>query len=139
MIMRLYVFVLLAFFVLGACSTYSSFNQPNPVTTNLADKASASIEDSTEYELLILDVGFDSWFATRNTPAMAHSNSYYKNWNYQYVIEWNQKHSQGHPYFENHINFDPFEDYGFDVNYKLYHYFLFVEEKTGIKLVQRHK
>jgi len=93
--------------------------------------------DSTEYELIILDPGFDSWFVTRNFKATARSETYYKHWNQFYVSEWNRLFYQGHPYFENSIDYDYTEDYGFDLNYKLYHYFLYTEEVTGIKLVNR--
>ncbi|WP_421918754.1 DUF6146 family protein [Marinifilum sp.] len=129
--------VVLALILFAACSSYSSFNQPSPVYENEENTELAQVKDSTEYELLILDIGFETWFAARNMPSMARADSYYQNWNHRYVIEWNNKHSQGHPYFENYIDYDPFEDYGFDLNYKLYHYFQFVEEKTGIILVQR--
>lgn len=135
--MKHLLFILVAFFALVACSSYSSFNQPEIVNDNTSELATNELADSTEYELLILDIGFENWFVTRNMPATARTNSYYKNWNHRYVTEWNIKHSQGHPYFENHIYYDPFEDYGFDINYKLYHYFQFVEEKTGVILVQR--
>lgn len=136
-VMKNLIFLALTTLAFAACSSYSSFNKPVPVDEVISAKGTTAVEDSTEYELLILDTGFESWFVTRNMPSMAHSNHYYKNWNHRYVIEWNQKHMQGHPYFENHIYYDPFEEYGFDLNYKLYHYFQFVEEKTGIVLVQR--
>lgn len=119
---------------LYSCSTNSAFKKPIPIN----DSNSKIVEtDSTEYELIILDIGFESWLASRKSIAMAHSNEYYKNWNHIYSTEWNQKHMQGHPYFENYIDYSPFEDYGFDINYKLYNYFLFVEEKTGVSLVRR--
>jgi hypothetical protein len=137
--MKYSVIILFAFLTLAACSSYSSFNQPESITEEKDNTELAEVQDSTEYELLILDIGFESWFATRNMPSTAHSDNYYKNWNHRYVIEWNIKYNQGHPYFENYIHYDPFEDYGFDLNYKLYHYFQFVEEKTGITLVRRGK
>ena len=128
------IFTILIF---GACSSYSSFNESTTAKNkNVVDKTSIA-KDTCEYELVILDIGFETWFATHNMLAAAHSNQYYKNWNQRYVSEWNRLHLQGHPYFENLIDFRPTEDYGFDINYKLYHYFLFVEDKTGIKLVQR--
>ncbi len=117
-----------------SCSTQYVFNKPIPIDDTNSKVAEL---DSTEYELLILDIGFDSWFATRSSIAMAHSNTYYKNWNHIYVTEWNQKHLQGHPCFENYIEYNLFENYGLDINYKLYNYFLFVEEKTGVSLVRR--
>lgn len=126
-----FIFVAL---LLGACSTQTAFRKPVP----MHDEAKTEMaKDSTEYELLILDIGFESWFATRNHISTAHSNTYYKNWNQLYVSEWNQLYLQGNPCFENYIEYDPFEDYGLEINYKLYNYFQFVEEKTGITLVRR--
>ncbi|MPQ46289.1 hypothetical protein GCQ56_04645 [Marinifilum sp. N1E240] len=132
--MKNLILILFISLIIGACSSYSSLNKSE---TQKVETAEAIIKDSTEYELLILDIGFESWFATRNTSSTAHSNSYYRNWNQQYISEWNRLHTQGHPYFENYIDYSPFEKYGFDINYKLYHYFLFVEDKTGITLVRR--
>lgn len=125
--------------LLGSCSSYSSFNQTKSINNKKATDKTVVSKDSSEYELVILDPGFESWFITHNLLASAHSNQYYKNWNHRYVLEWNRLHLQGHPYFENLIDFSPMEDYGFDVNYKLYYYFLFVEDKIGITLVQRGK
>ncbi|MBI9057144.1 DUF6146 family protein [Labilibaculum sp. DW002] len=130
---KILFFAITSLFLYG-CATQSAFKKPIPINDTNSEILA---EDSTEYELLILDIGFESWLATRSSIATAHSNTYYKNWNHIYVTEWNQKHLQGHPYFENYISYDPFEDYGFDINYKLYNYFLFVEEKTGISLVRR--
>ncbi len=132
--MKNLILILFISLIVGACSSYSAFNKTE--STN-EDMTKTDIADSTEYELLILDIGFESWFATRNTSSTAHSNTYYRNWNQQYVSEWNRLHTQGHPYFESYIDYHPFIKYGFDINYKLYHYFLFVEDKTGITLVRR--
>lgn len=131
--MKNLLILIVTMLLLSSCGTYSSFNNEKT-----EDKAIIST-DSSEYELVILDLGFESWFATHNLLAAAHSKEYYKNWNERYILEWNRLYLKGHPYFENLIDFSPMEDYGFDVNYKLYHYFLFVEDKTGINLVQRGK
>ncbi|PKQ67924.1 hypothetical protein BZG01_06035 [Labilibaculum manganireducens] len=120
--------------IVYGCSTYSAFKTPVPVQDNENEIA---VTDSVEYELLILDTGFESWFATRNMMATAHTNNYYKNWNQIYVLEWNQQYMQGNPRIDNYIEYDPLEDYGLEINYKLYNYFQFVEEKTGISLVRR--
>ncbi|RUT78904.1 DUF6146 family protein [Ancylomarina longa] len=133
-IMKQFIFIILAIFLLGACSTYSAFETSESDKNN---QETAIVQDSTKYELLILDIGFESWFATRNLRASAHSEWYYTNWNQIYVNEWNRLYLEGHPYFENYIDYSPYEEYGFDINYKLYNYFQFVEEKTGIKLVTR--
>ncbi|WP_320019590.1 DUF6146 family protein [Labilibaculum manganireducens] len=120
--------------IVYGCSTYSAFKTPVPVQGN---ENKIAVTDSVEYELLILDTGFESWFATRNMMATAHTNNYYKNWNQIYVLEWNQQYMQRNPRIDNYIEYDPLEDYGLEINYKLYNYFQFVEEKTGISLVRR--
>ncbi|MDQ1769255.1 hypothetical protein GQR60_00295 [Labilibaculum sp. A4] len=128
----IYLFFILS--IVYGCSTYSAFKTPVPVQDNENEIA---VTDSVEYELLILDPGFESWFTTRNMMATAHTNNYYKNWNQIYVLEWNQQYMLGNPNMDNYIEYDPLEDYGFEINYKLYNYFQFVEEKTGISLVRR--
>ena len=51
--------------------------------------------------------------------------------NRQYVIEWNNRVLQPHQYspnlYELQINYDPGVDYGYEVNYKLYNYFIYFQ------------
>jgi len=94
-------------------------------------------DDKPEYELIIFDIGFDSWFITRNTISMAHSNSYYQNWNYQYATEWNNRYYKGDQYFESRIDYDPHQEYDLELNYTLYNYFMYVEDKLNTQLVYR--
>ncbi len=91
--------------------------------------------DTTEYELIVFDPGFDSWFVTNRKPIWYNSNKYYQSKNYIYVIEWNNRvKSYGYqrPY-DNEIIYDLNIDYGKEVNYKLYYYFKYIEQKTGQK------
>ncbi|HNQ36802.1 MAG: hypothetical protein KA780_04990 [Prolixibacteraceae bacterium] len=94
-------------------------------------------EDSTSYELIVLDPGFETWFLTRSRPAWFHSQSYYESWNRQYVTEWNMKatsprHSR---IFETIIGYDPLVDYGLEINHKLFYYFQYVEKELGIPIL----
>ena len=93
-------------------------------------------EDSTEYELVVFDPGFTSWFATNRKPKWYHSHNFYKNWNKIYVNEWNYrvtnfKYQEPYDFM---INYDPQVDYGLDVDYELYWWFKFMEDKYHIKL-----
>ncbi|PKQ63142.1 hypothetical protein BZG02_10290 [Labilibaculum filiforme] len=115
------------------CSSFSSF-KTHPVQKK---ENILLTKDSVEYELLIIDSGFESWFAARNTIATVHSDIYYQNWNRIYVVEWNQLYMQGRPFIENYIEYDPAENYGLEINYKLYYYFQFVEEKNRISIINR--
>lgn len=96
--------------------------------------------DSTEYELIIFEVGFESWLLTQQ-PMSYYSEEYYKTWNYQYVIEYNIRYRSGpqQELFQNEIQYDPNESYGIEIEYKLYNYFLFFEIKYGVTLVSRGK
>lgn len=96
-------------------------------------------EDSTEYELIVFDPGFETWYLIKNSPALYHSISYYKNWNRQYVDEWNFK-SMSSRYSRvlgSQIEYDPLENYPMEIEHKLYYYFQYVEEVLKIPLLRR--
>ena len=91
--------------------------------------------DSTGYELIILDPGFELWLITR-PPKEFHSKEYYQQMNRLYVSEWNYRFSTGrdHGEYDSYIDYEPQTDYGLDLNYKLYYYFKYFEEKHRTKL-----
>lgn len=94
--------------------------------------------DSIEYELLIIEPGYDSYLVTQPMKEY-YSITYYKNWNKLYVMEWNNQYLTGkrHEIFENEIIYDRSIDYGIDLEYRLYYYFRFIEQKYNITLVAR--
>lgn len=127
----LFVLVIVLLLILAfSCSIISTDNNKK-TNIELVD------QESDEYELLIFDTGFDSWFITRNIIANSHSNSYYQNWNYIYVSEWNDRFYKGDPDFENRIEYYIHEQYDLELNYTLYNYFLYIEEKLNTTLVYR--
>ena len=94
-------------------------------------------EDSVEYELIIIDPGFESFLAMQKSKEF-YSQNYYENWNKRYVAEWNYRHSQALTYgdmYETYIDYGPHVDYGLELNYKLYYYFRFFEKKHGVKFL----
>jgi hypothetical protein len=94
--------------------------------------------DSTEYQLIIIDIGFESWLATQK-PMNYYSDDYYKSWNLRYVREWNYLYNLGkYPdYIESYVDYRPGIEYGTELNYRLYQYFQFFEHKYKISLVKR--
>jgi hypothetical protein len=91
--------------------------------------------EEDEYEIHIMDSGFDRWFATHGKPANFHSPQFYEMMNQRYVTAWNEK-VMTHGFrpnspFQQQINYDPTIDYGLDVNYKLYYYFKYIEDVYG--------
>jgi len=98
-----------------------------------------TLDDSLEYELIVLDPKYESFLITR-PPAEHYSQGYYESWNRRYVTEWNIRHSNSLGYgdfYQTSIDYDPSVDYGLELNYRLYNYFLFIEQEYGIRLIQR--
>lgn len=92
--------------------------------------------DSTQYELLVTDIGFETWFITNSRPVWYHENDYYRSKNHRSVVSWNNKVRQAmyRPPFEYEIEYNPAIDYGVEVNWKLYWYFRYLEQKIGITI-----
>ena len=92
--------------------------------------------DTLEYEILIIEPGFNSWVLTQ--PPRGHlSIDLLESRNYQYVLEYNNRvrHSNySRLLYEQEINYDPNTRYGLEVNYLLYNYFKYFEQKYEQKL-----
>lgn len=116
--------------VLGACSSQKHIVKITPTTK-------ADVNDSTEYELVVLDPPFETWYLTNYSPAKDHSYEYYHSWNNQYVTDWNYHYMAGKfpGVFENYIDYDYNVDYGIDLNRKLYYYFRYVETYLKVPIL----
>ncbi len=130
--MKKLLFVLASLFLFVAC-TPSIPTASNHKGDNVIDLKG----DDEEYELIIIDPGYDSWAVSYAKPINFYSPSYYENWNNIYVQAWNEKVSQVARYraadfpFENYIDYNPAIDYGVELNYKLYTYFQYIESIYG--------
>lgn len=105
-----------------------------PISIREADNQES---DSVEYELIVFDSGFESWFLSRAKPVNWHEQSWYENWNRQYVQAWNY-HNLGARHKElidGYINYEPDVDYGPEINHKLFYYFMYVEHELGIPVI----
>ena len=135
--MKLSIYIFLLAIVLIACNT----TKPIPKGDNETAKISETPSDSTEYELLVFDGKFDTFLAMQPSKEF-YSNEYYRNWNIQYVSEWNARHRNPLKYgnfYETLIDYETNIDYGIDLNHQLYNYFLFIEKEYGITLLRRAK
>lgn len=94
--------------------------------------------DTTEYELIVLDPGYESFLITQPSKDF-YSENYYKSWNNRYVQEWNNRytlHGKSGLY-ETYIDYDPNTEYGLELEYRLYNFFLYFEKMNGVKLLPR--
>lgn len=87
--------------------------------------------DEIEYEVLIIDPGFTSWFNSFAKPRGYHSQSYMENRNRFWVLEWNRRANLPFQYnpnlYETQINYDSNINYGYEVNYMIYNYLVYFQ------------
>jgi hypothetical protein len=93
-------------------------------------------QDSTEYEILIIDPQFDQWYVINYSPAKDHSKEYYRGQDIVAVANWNNLYSTDHyrRVIESLIDYRPDVDYGIEVNRKLYWYLRYIESEFKIRL-----
>lgn len=108
-------------------------SQQNAAKDSVVSDTVRIANDSLEYEIMIIDPGYSTFLASIARPEGYYSQSYFENKNRFLVIDWNQRVQQPFRYdpnlYELQINYDPNIDYGYDVNYKLYNYFVYFSRK----------
>jgi hypothetical protein len=121
--------VAIGLFIAACSSTTKTATQE----TSTSQEAVRIANDSLEYEIIIMDIGFETYLNTIAKPMNFYSKEYYETKNRFYVSEWNSRTLNPLRYrkdiYENQIDYDFNVDYGIEVNYKLYNYFKFVEHK----------
>lgn len=126
-------------YILLICGFAISCNTTKPATSNknemlentkLSDTVSISNEE-LEYEIIIIEPGFNYWLVSTARPEGFYSQQYLENRNLIYVNEWNNRVIQPQTYnpnlYEMQIDYRPGIDYGYEVNYKLYNYFIYFQ------------
>lgn len=125
--LKYFAFVLL---FLPACALFSPKTGQAPADIRIQPES-----DSTEYELIVMDQGFETWFLLQ--PQHQHSLEYYRSKNRIYVNEWNQRYLNPRRYrgpYESYINYDASVDHGLEFEQRLYYYFKYFEETKGVRL-----
>jgi hypothetical protein len=93
--------------------------------------------DSLEYEVIIIDVGFNIWLASRAKPRGYYGQSYLENKNRFWVTEWNNRAMNPQHFgdlYQMQIDYQPRINYGYEVNYLLYNYLVFFQQTNNQKL-----
>ncbi len=125
-------------YILIVCGIFIGCNSPNTAiqttknTSNLTEQDTVRIaNDDIEYEIIIIEPGFNTWLLSTAKPEGYYSQEFMETRNYQYVTEWNNRVLQPQKYntslYEMRIDYDPGIDYGYEVNYKLYNYFIYFQ------------
>ena len=107
------------------------FQQQQPDTVEITHPES-------NYEIIIIEPGFNYWLRTIARPRGYYSQTYLENRNRFMVVEWNNRVMWPNRYdpllYELQINYDPKVDYGYEVNYQLYYYFVYFQRKYNQRL-----
>ncbi|MFT4575258.1 MAG: tRNA A22 N-methylase [Polaribacter sp.] len=127
----IYVLILALFLV--CCGSYNS-------TNNKVAKEDPVViaNEKLAYEIVIIDAGFTSYLFSVAKPMTYYSQTYLQSKNRVYVAKWNSRAQNSQRYnsniYENVIEYQANVDYGLEVNYKLYWYFKFAEQKYKMRL-----
>lgn len=129
--MKILVLTLITFIAVIGCSTTQNNNTIKKDTTASQDTIRIA-NDSLEYEIIIIEPGFNSWIVTQ-PPRGFYSEQFLETRNRRNVIDYNQRVRQPQRFDPNiymqEINYEPNIHYGYEVNYLLYNYFLFLEQR----------
>ena len=122
----LFIGLVLAFLI-GCSSSKNTATKNEPKTSDTLRIANADLE----YEVIIIEPGFNSWLMSTARPRGYYSESYMESRNQIYVTEWNSRVMQPNRYnpnlYEMQINYDRGTHYGYEVNYLIYNYFIYFQ------------
>lgn len=129
--MKNLVSLILVFLVIIGCSSSQNSIQSKKDDTALKTSDTVRIaNDEAEYEVIIIDPGFNSFLYSQARPRGYYSEPFLEQRNYIYVNEWNIRATQPLRYgdlYMMQIDYSPNIRYGYEVNYLLYNYFIYFQ------------
>lgn len=132
--MKTLIYIVFVFSFVMSCSTSKKTWTQNKNKSSKALVVNDTVtisNDELEYEIIIIEPGFNIWLQTQAQPEGFYSQQFMESRNYQYVIEWNQRVLQPSRYpsnfYEFQIDYQSNINYGYEVNYKLYNYFIYFQ------------
>lgn len=131
--MKKYFVIIVALFFAVACGTKKTTTFDSNTSKNDTIRIA---NDELEYEVIIIDAGFNGWLASYAKPRNYNSQSYMEQRNRLWVNQWNQNVISGprRDLFEMTINYQSNIDYGYEVNYLLYNYLTYFQLTNNIQL-----
>lgn len=138
--MKAFAIYFIAVFLFIACagSQKSNLKYLNDVDSqhrSVFENGSVKISNpELEYEVIIIDNQFESWFSKHARPRGHYSKSFLEHKNRQWVSSFNAKSRTGVNGFSYMIDYQSNVDYGYEVNYMIYNYLLYFQEINRIRL-----
>jgi hypothetical protein len=109
---------------------FSDTKKPNNDTIRISN-------EELEYEIIIYDPGFNAWLSSNARPRGYYSQSYLEARNRIWVLEWNLRANLPLQYrnlYEMRIDYDSQTNYGYEVNYLLFNYLVYFQQKNNVNL-----
>jgi hypothetical protein len=131
--MKKFLFILLTFLFLMHCNSSKNVKSITQKETGNATKNDTIriANDSLEYEVIIIDIGFNSWMLTNARPRKFYSQEYLEARNSIWVNEWNNRAIQPSRFngdlYQMQIDYRSDINYGYEVNYMLFHYLTYFQ------------
>jgi len=130
-----FIFIVSAVFIFS-CSSGRDVHTKSKIAKEQIGDTIRIANDSLDYEILIFEQGFNTWLITQK-PKTYYSVNYLESKNIRFTSEYNRRVFSS-PYSQDlyiqEINYEPTIHYGLDVNYILYNYFIFFQEKYNQNL-----
>lgn len=124
--------MLLALFAYSCGSSKNQDFKGEPTTASANDTVRIA-NDSLQYEIIIIEPGFNLFVNSLARPKGYHSQSYLESKNRILVQDYNSRVRNPQRYNPNlyiqEIDYNPNIDYGYDVNYLLYNYFVYLSRE----------
>ncbi|MDO6596810.1 DUF6146 family protein [Oceanihabitans sp. 2_MG-2023] len=129
--MKSLIYILFICTLLVACNTTKNKPVVQETKHAIENDTVSIINKELEYEVIIIEPGFNTWLVSRAKPEGYYTQSYLENKNILFVNEWNTRVLNPSKYdpnlYEMRINYEYGVDYGYEVNYKIYNYFIFFQ------------
>jgi hypothetical protein len=136
--MKNLICILIVLLIIIGCSASKS----NVASTEKNKKESNDtikiVNEELEYEVIIIEPGFDFWLKSTAFPRGYYSQSYLETKNNFYVMEWNNRVHQPQTYspslYEMTIDYNSTINYGYEVNYLIYNYMIYFQNRYKQRL-----
>ena len=133
---KLAVLLLTLAILIGCSPSKSIVADKKAVAANAKDTIRIA-NDSLQYEIIIIEPGFDSWLVMAK-PRNFYSLTYLENKNRFFVSEWNRRVLEPFRYnpdlYGMRIDYESNVRYGLEVNYLLYNYFIYFQNRYRQRL-----
>lgn len=127
--MKNFFYILVVGLVIFSCGTGRDRNFDSNESAVTGNDTVRIANDSLEYEIIIIEPGFPLFINSIARPRGYHNQAFLENKNRFLVQDYNMRVQNPQRYNPNlyvqEINYDPETDYGYEVNYLLYNYFVF--------------